>query len=339
MRRKHERDGRPAAAVAPTKSGDMSAISLITPSYRYDRERCELLCESVDRFVSGFARHYLVVADHDVPLFAAFNRGRREVIAASTLLPSWLKPMPSFVQRGRRRYWWSLRARPVSGWHVQQFVKIAAARMAAEEVVCLVDSDVVFFRPFDLGPFSDPGRTPLYIRAGEVAATAPMHATWIQTTHRLLGLGTPSFPADDFIGHVIFWNRESVRAMTDRIEAVTSRSWPEALCRAHAVSEYMLYGYRVCNDASLLSQHICTGETPCLSYWDTEPLTDPALERLLGSAAERHAAISVQSISNTPLARVRAVLDRLKGAEFAGIQPWARIPQKVGAGETATVLS
>ncbi len=47
-------------------------VSLITPSYWRDFERCALLCESIDRYVTSFARHYLVVADDDVRLFAKF---------------------------------------------------------------------------------------------------------------------------------------------------------------------------------------------------------------------------------------------------------------------------
>ena len=112
----------------------MSAVALITPTYSRDLERCALLCESVDRHVSGFSKHYLIVPDDELALFAKFDNGRRLVLPLSQLLPSWLKPLPRFIRRKSRRYWWSLRGKPVSGWHVQQFAKIATAHLVPETV-------------------------------------------------------------------------------------------------------------------------------------------------------------------------------------------------------------
>ena len=67
-------------------------VSLITPSYWRDFERCALLCESIDRYVTSFARHYLVVADDDVRLFAKFKSERRPVLPVSEFLPHRLRP-------------------------------------------------------------------------------------------------------------------------------------------------------------------------------------------------------------------------------------------------------
>ena len=43
--------------------------ALVTASYHKDFERCKLLCETVDRHVSGFTNHYILVEPRDVPLF------------------------------------------------------------------------------------------------------------------------------------------------------------------------------------------------------------------------------------------------------------------------------
>src|SRR5579883_1644496 len=129
-----------------SEQGNMN-LGLVTPTYERDLERCELLCESVDRHVTSFSRHYLIVLDEELPLFTKLNTARREVLPLSLLLPSWLKPLPRYMRRKHRRYWWSLRALPVSGWHVQQFVKINAVNLLSEARFCLLDSDVVFFRP------------------------------------------------------------------------------------------------------------------------------------------------------------------------------------------------
>jgi hypothetical protein len=295
--------------------GDMNSVALVTPTYGRDLERCALLCESVDRYVTSYARHYLVVADEELALFARFNGGRRQVLPLSQVLPPWLKPLPGFIQRKNRRYWWSFRAMPVSGWHVQQFVKIAAASQFCEQRTCMLDSDVVFFRPFDLSGFAQPNPAPLFIRPHEIAADAPLHAPWVRSSHRLLGLPQPAFPADDFIGHIICWDRRAVRAMIARIEAVTGLDWLEALCRARDVSEYLLYGHFVRNTAGLMSDHRCTTKKLCLSYWDAAALDEPAVERMLRSAAADYVAFSAASFSETPVHRVRSVLGRLAGPE------------------------
>jgi len=293
---------------------DMSSVGLVTPTYGRDLERCALLCESVDRYVTSFAKHYLIVPDDELALFARFRAGRREVLPVSQLLPSWLKPLPRFIRRKHRRYWGSLRAMPVSGWHVQQFVKIRAASLFPEPRTCMLDSDVVFFRPFDVSAFAPPNPTPLFVRPWEIAPDAPLHAPWIRTSHRLLGLAEPAFPADDFIGHIIFWDQQAVRAMTERIEQVTGLDWTEALCRARDISEYLLYGHFVSNSARFMSEHRGTTRNPCLSYWGAAALDTPAVERMLRSADASYVAFSAASISETPVQRVRSVLVRLAEA-------------------------
>ena len=293
----------------------MSTISLVTPTYRRDLELCTLLCESVDRYVTSFSKHYLIVADEELPLFARFNSDRRVVLPTSLFLPAWLRPLPRFVRRGRRRYWWSLRSWPVSGWHVQQFIKIAAASVLPEERHSVVDSDVVFFRRFDLSAFASPNPTPLFHAPRAVVADAPLHARWVRSAHRLLGLAEPAFPADDFIGHTIVWDQRAVRAMTGRIEAATGVEWMEALCRARDVSEFMLYGYFVGSNPGYSAQHRLAADDLCLSYWDAEALDRPALERMLCSAGESYVAFSAASFSGTPVPLIRSVLSRFAEPE------------------------
>src|SRR5262249_37438926 len=158
-------------------------------------------------------------------------------------LPSWLRPLPRFLRRGGRRYWWSLRSKPVSGWHVQQLLKLAAAARLPGDRFCVLDSDVAFFRPFYLAGYEAPRPLPLPLAPGAGPVDAPLHAAWVRTTHHLLGLPPPTFPADDFIGHVIFWDKRTVQGLLQRIERVAGRDWVEALCRVRDFSEYMLYGY------------------------------------------------------------------------------------------------
>lgn len=296
--------------VTARETVKMNPVALLTPTYGRDLELCTLLCETVDRHVGAFAKHYLLVPDGDLPLFAPFESERRSVLPASQFLPRWLRPLPRFVQRKRRQYWWSFRTKPISGWHVQQFLKIAAAISLPHERYCILDSDVVFFRDFDLSRFEAPNSIPLLNLPEGVTSTLVRHAHWVQTSHQLLGLPTPPLPASDFIGHIIFWDQQTVRAMASRIEAVTGLDWVEALCRTHGFSEYMLYGYFVQNEARLSAQHTLTSRTPCLSYWDAPQLSPSELNELLRRADQADAAFSVASFSGTPVATIRAAIEQ-----------------------------
>jgi hypothetical protein len=299
----------------------MSAIALVTPTYSHDLERCTLLCESVDRFVTGFANHYLIVPDDELTLFAKFDHGRRHVLPLSQMLPSWLRPLPRFFRRHNRQYWWARRGKPVNGWHVQQFAKIGSAYMVPETVSCMLDSDVVFFRPFDLAAFGRPHLTPLYATPGDVHDDGRDHPTWVRSSHRLLGLEPPTFPTDDFIGHIIFWNQQAVRNMTARIEQVTGREWIDALYRAHAISEYMLYGIFVRSDAPSLAAHRDTTQSLCFSYWERRALGRAALQRMLRAAPDDCVGFSSASFNGTSVHDVRAVLEQLTNPKRAAVEP------------------
>lgn len=295
-------------SVPARETDKMNQVALLTPTYGRDLELCTLLCESVDRHVDSFAKHYLLVPDSDLPLFAHFESGRRSVVPASKFLPKWLRPLPRFVQRRRRQYWWSFRTKPISGWHVQQFLKIAATISLPHQRYCILDSDIVFFRDFDLSRFEAPNSIPLLTMPNGVTSRLVHHSHWVETSHRLLGLPSPPLPASDFIGHIIFWDQETTRAMASRIEAVAGLDWVEALCRAHGISEYMLYGYFVRDEARLSARHTLASHTPCLSYWDSGKLSPGELNKLLRSADPHDVAFSVASFSGTPVAAIRAAI-------------------------------
>ncbi len=286
----------------------MNSVALLTPTYGRDLELCTLLCESVDRHVIAFSKHYLLVPDCDLPLFAHLASERRIVIPASAYLPDWLRPLPRIIQRKRRQFWWSLRAKPVSGWHVQQFLKIAATISLPHQRYCILDSDVVFFRDFDLSRFEYPGPIPLLTMANAVVADQPRHSRWVETSHQLLGYPTPPLPASDFIGHIIFWDQQTTRALISRIEAVTGLDWIDALCKTREFSEYMLYGYFVENDPASSAVHRAVPTTPCVSYWEQPTLSKGELNQLLRSANRHDVAFSIASFSGTPVETIRAAI-------------------------------
>ena len=216
-------------------------LTVVTPSYRGDFERCRLLCETMDRFCSGYDRHLIVVDDEDHALFSQLAGPTREVIATSALFPPF-----RIVGRWRGR-WYRWRPGigfPIYGWHLQQLRKIAVTLSQPAARVLCVDSDICFCRPADLSDFAASERVPLFMRPNAIGADQTSHVRWRQNAYAALGRPAPALPGDDYIGPLITWERASVRTMTERIEATHHRPWWEVLARQRDFSEYLTYGAR-----------------------------------------------------------------------------------------------
>jgi hypothetical protein len=283
----------------------MSSISLVTPASRRDVRLCALQCESVDRYLSCYVKHHLIVPDDEVALFDRFNAARRVVVPASQLLPAWLRPMPRLLQQKGRRYWWSLRTRPLGDPHLQRILKIAAAHAFPESRHCILDSDIVFFRRFDLSMLLHPRPAPLFERGGDTG-TADL-VLRARTIRHLLGLKTSSLPATDFSAGIAVWDRRATRAMIERIEAVTGVEWVEALCQARNACEYMLYGCFVQDSARHRSEHVSTSHAPCLRFG--LPAPDRAtIEATLRTASVSDVACSAAGLTATSVDNLSAVL-------------------------------
>lgn len=275
---------------------------LITASYHRDFEACRLLCESIDRYVTGHSTHFIVVASEDVTLFRKLAGPRRQIVDATTLLPRmWTLPI---AWRGRRYSWVRGMSAPIFGWHLQQLRKIAMTLAVSDETVLHIDSDNCFCRPFDVKTLMR-GGVPLRKEAAAVDAELPQHVVWWQNAHRLLGLAAPHLPGDDYVGQMIAWDRETVARMTARIEQVSQKPWWLALAAARDFSEYMLYGVMVANDPALTKRHSFTAESPCLAYWGGPPLDARSLAAFAAGLGPRQAAIAVQSFTQTPIEVIR----------------------------------
>jgi hypothetical protein len=289
-----------------SESTSAKPVALVTPSHSKDIERFALLCESIDRLVHSYERHYVIVNDDDMAAFARFNRQRRVVLPSSQLLPRWLKPIPPFLSRKGRRLWWSFKSTPVHGWHVQQILKIGAASRLPEQRFCFVDSDNVFVRPFDMRKYAGGEQMPLYLDRAAIVADSPLHANWVRNCDRLLGQPEATvFPADDFIGNVIVWDKHTVHDMTATIERATGREWALALCKTRAFSEYLLYGQFVRMMPRHAASHHVVTESLANAYWDHAPLDLAGITALIDGMTERQVALCIESFSGTPVTTIR----------------------------------
>ncbi|MCA1436678.1 hypothetical protein I6F33_27410 [Bradyrhizobium sp. BRP20] len=292
----------------------MHSVALLTASYAKDIERFSLLSESIDTWLSGYRRHYVLVNDEDVPLFARFASDKRVIVPASRYLPKWLFALPPALQFGSRRVWLSLLSSPVHGWHIQQILKIAGVLNAPEQRVCILDSDNLFFREFDVSRYAGAETTPLFVTRKAIAADHPLHGLWLRTVDQLLGIKERAFPADDYVGNALVWDRDTARAMTDAIKSATGLSWVLALCRKKKFSEYLLYGNFVANAPEHLARHRLTEDSIAVSHWDDTPLDRPAIEAMMRTASPEQVALCIQSYSSTSIADIRDVF-RLSSRE------------------------
>lgn len=285
----------------------MHSVALLTASYAKDIERFSLLSESIDAWLTGYTRHYVLVNDEDVPLFARFASDKRVIVPASRYLPKWLFALPPALQLGNRRVWLSLLSSPVHGWHIQQILKIAGVLNAPEQRVCILDSDNLFFREFDVGRYAGAETTPLFVTREAIDADHPLHGLWLRTVDQLLGIKERSFPADDYVGNALVWDKDTARAMTGAIKSATGLSWALALCRKKKFSEYLLYGNFVATSPEHLARHRITEDSIAVSYWDDTPLDRPAIEAMMRTATPEQVALCIQSYSSTAIDDIRDV--------------------------------
>jgi hypothetical protein len=293
-----------------------ATVAFITPSYAGDLERCQLLCESLDMMAEMPFDHYILVADHDLALFKPLAGGKRQVIAESDVLPSWLKVMKRPFGGGRHA-WVSLSPPvwPMSGWHVQQLRKILIAKHISDEVMVMADSDSLFIRPFGLETFMRDGKVRLHVQEAGIKASGNVanHEEWVVNAARILDLPAPVFPADDYINNLVSWRRELVLAMIRRIEEHSGRDLVAALGRQRSFSEYQMYGAFV---VSVLGGegHFRMSTALSHTYWAGDALSEATLTEFVTGLHPEQIAIGVQSFTGTPTALLRRYLSGLAKA-------------------------
>ena len=134
-----------------------------------------------------------------------------------------------------------------------------------------------------------------------------MHGLWLRTVDQLLGVKDRSFPADDYVGNALVWDKDTARAMTDAIKAATGLNWVLALCRKKKFSEYLMYGHFVAKSPAHLATHRVTEDSIAVSHWDDTPLDRPAIEAMMRAASPEQVALCIQSYSSTSVDDIRDV--------------------------------
>lgn len=287
-------------------AGPVPRSLIVTASYAADLERCRLLCETIDRHVTGFDRHLLLVEQGDVGLFRQLESRTRMVVDERDILPSWLGCYRDPFSLFRRRIWLGRRVMPLRGWHVQQLRRIAIAAHVDEDALVYCDSDVAFVRPFDCAAFWNEGRLRLFRRDGVLVDDPEIpQMRWSRNAGKALGIREPS--GHDYITTLIAWRREAVLAMCRHIEEPHGRHWIETVASTRQFSECMLYG-RHADEIMQGAGHFHDGHELCRMHWKGSPLSREQLAAFIAEMDPGQVAIGMQSFIGTDLAGIRQLV-------------------------------
>lgn len=280
-------------------------MEIVTPSYLPDLELCRDLVDSVRRHARTAVRHRIIVPDAQRGAFAPLASDTVRIEGVRDVLPKGLVKIP------RANLWLNTRTPwvPVRGWIAQQIVKLAATAASTADAVLLVDSDVVFTRPFDLSTYTHEGRVPLYRLPGAVDARLPRHMLWDDVARRLVGAeATSAAERPDYICWPCLWRPDLVRDMLARVERVTHRPWWSAIARELHFSEMVLYGVYA-DEVRDVPDH--TLDMRCVAHSDEIPLDGDGLAAFLRTQGAADVAVMVSAKSGTQLAERRSALGQL----------------------------
>ncbi len=258
-------------------------LTLVTPTFGRDLERFAFQRESIER--CGIDIPQVAVVNHeDVGAFERIPfRKNLTVVSTADVLPRDIeRRRVAAGMRRRNPLWWRSRlfcGKPLHGWVVQQFAKLAAAAAVETEACVCLDSDIFFVRHMTCEDFFEAdGRLHLYETTDDLDVEM---AGWQSDSMRFLGLRVTKAPLYRYIHGLVPLHRRVTRDMLKYIQ--TQRpggNWAAAMIAA-GVYEYPTYGCyaRFINDLADLAP---TRPAKCAYFWWLDEV-----ERMEADFAER----------------------------------------------------
>ena len=279
--------------------------AIITPTYRNDLAIVRGLCASVDAFVGADVHHYLVVPRGQYRLFADLISARRTVMVIEDVLPHgfFKLPLPArlpFTDRCLREWWVVPGKRRVSGWIIQQIVKLSADRICDADIFVFIDSDVRLLRPLDAALFRH-GDAVRFVHKPGLGADQPAQAAWSRVVGRLLGIAPQDYYGADYVGNIISWRRDTVLRLQARIAGSTGLPWQIAVGREALFSEYMAYGVFIDHVETDETGHARTSESLTLNSWNYALSRAGEEARFLADWQPHHIGVLLQSTERLSL--------------------------------------
>ncbi len=224
-------------------------VSLITPSYAPDFERCKMLCESIDKYVSDYKKHIIIVDKSDYELFKTLESDKTDIVVKETILPSWLIKMPF-----TKKWWLNLKGLPVRGWILQQIVKLSVHEFVDSDAYLFADSDVTFIRPFSASSIIQGDKVRLCSMPRKIDDYSDKRKqAWHEHAAQLSGLKNTGQLTRDYISQLVCWRRDTLQKLTQQIEKNSKKPWKHALANTLDFSEYILYG--------IFAEHVMAGQS------------------------------------------------------------------------------
>jgi Family of unknown function (DUF6492) len=284
------------------------STAIITASFAPDLERCRLLCETIDKHVTGFSKHYILVEHNDVGLFRQLEGANRVIVDEMDLFPKWIRAYPDPFYLGRRRVWLSLRTLPLRGWHAQQLRRIAIAGKITDDALFYCDSDVAFMKPFDCASLWQGADLRLFRRDNELLDNVPgdQHL-WADNAAMLLGIRDAPLLPHGYVGTLIAWRRDRLLGMCRRIEEVNSMHWLQAIGRHRRFSECTIYGH-FADDVEKLDGHFVDTRDLCKVHWFAPAPTEAEFRDFIKDMLPHQAAIAIQSFIGADIGYVRRLI-------------------------------
>jgi len=283
-------------------------LAVITPCFRGDSEVFADCHRSVLEFTPPGTVHHVYVPSRDRVAFAAAYEGPRcRIWDRSTLLPRrYVRAPLTDVYVNVRRPW-----PPLRGWVMQQTSKIAATGGSDADIVLLIDSDAILVRPVDPRRFVFGGEVSLFREDGGVTAGMKRHVIWHRVAREMLGLPTaPPPPLPDYVGPVAFWAPATVRALQERIRAVTAQDWLEAFNSQLHISEFILYGVFVEETPRVAASKAPTVSDLCHNYYERTPMNSDDAVAFAERIGTEAIAMMISSKSHTATDVRRAAIRR-----------------------------
>ncbi|MBW1793716.1 MAG: hypothetical protein JRJ38_04705 [Deltaproteobacteria bacterium] len=195
-------------------------------------------------FYRGSAHHIVVVPREDVSLFKSILKGDAVDIYVQNDLVDDIYYAKWFVDLIRRiapnQLWRFNKFAGRPGWIIQQIVKLNIPKIVDSHQVAILDSDVVFCRPFDDLHLDNQSGKRILVRR-EPKQESARHREHVKESRRILHL--PEGNTDHhYMAWPCIWYPDWVKELTKYLGAIHGKFWQRVLYDAGTISEYNLYG-------------------------------------------------------------------------------------------------
>lgn len=157
-------------------------VAIATQSYKNDFRECQLLCESIDRFVPDDIMHFIFVNDEDYQLFKNIENKRHKIYRKGTIMPWYFVRLP--WKMCGHHFHISPLSIPVREWILQQICKFGVFDVIGKEydAVFNVDSECVFMRKITIDELMKEGKFYMYKNEN---VTQPSHDEYYTAARKL----------------------------------------------------------------------------------------------------------------------------------------------------------